>query len=66
MAGLTVANANNSAYTRAEKMLHLPNSNSVNIENNNLHGSANANRDPYSGFSRIFIMPNVGNTNSEY
>ena len=53
VAGLTVSNANNSAYTRAEKMLSYPpidSSTASTIVQNGI-------RDPYSGLNKMFVMP---------
>ena len=60
--GVTMSNASNSAYTRAEKLLQFPDFRKTGGVDAN-HSGVNDLRDPYQGFTKVFVMPS---SQSEY
>lgn len=63
MANVTTTNHSNSAYTRAEKLLHFPDYRKGQVSNDYSNLGPSEARDPYAGFTKVFIMPS---SQSEY
>lgn len=63
VSNVTTNNLSNSAYTKAEKLLQFPDYRKGNGSTDYSNFGAVDPRDPYSGFTKVFIMPS---SKSEY